>query len=165
MDGVTGIRTKKKRETDEMTDETIKNIAFRLQLQGNEDMALELEVALARMKHELERIKGIASRRLDRIAVLQHQLAVVEDKLEDTRSELRDSTASAHIAIGERNARITDLEALADNRLERIMNLLGAIDAKDFDTIRKDDELAAAVDPEQARVELGREPRSHIDYE
>ena len=88
MDGVTGTHTQKKRETDEMTDETIKNIAFRLQLQGNEDMALELEVALARMKHELERIKGIASRRLDRIAQLQHQLAVVEDKLEDTRSEL-----------------------------------------------------------------------------
>ena len=114
MDGVTGIRTKKKRETDEMTDETIKNIAFRLQLQGNEDMALELEVALARMKHELERIKGIASRRLDRIAQLQHQLAVVEDKLEDTRSELKSTFGGA---------------------------------------------------PSRALEELGREPRSHIDYE
>ncbi len=145
MDGATGTHTKRKRESDEMTDETIKNIAFRLQLQGNEDMALELEVALARMKHELERIKGIASRRLDRIAVLQHQLAVVEDKLEDTRS---------------------DLKTLADNRLERIMNLLGALDAtKDSKTIQRDNELAAEVDPEQARVELGREPRSHIDYE
>ena len=40
------------------------------------------------LRHELERIKGIAWRRLDRIAQLQHQLAVVEDKLEDTRSDL-----------------------------------------------------------------------------
>ena len=161
MDGVTGIRTKKKRESDEMNDELIEHAIGLLTMQNEEDAAQ----AIDDLRHELERVKGIASRRLDRIAVLQHKLAVVEDKLEDTRSELRDSTASAHIAIGERNARITDLEALADNRLERIVNLLGAIDAKDFDTIRKDDELAAAVDPEQARVELGREPRSHIDYE
>ena len=77
--------------------ETIKNISFRLQLQGNEDMALELEVALARMNHELERIKGIAGRRLDRIAQLQHDVAVLEDKLEDTRSELKyEKAISAH---------------------------------------------------------------------
>lgn len=132
-----------------------------LQTMNMEDCAMEIQDLI----NELERVKGIAGRRLDRIAQLQHDLAVVEDKLEDTRSELRDSTASAHIAIGERNARIADLEALADNRLERIMNLLGAIDAKDFKTIRKDDELAAAVDPEQARVELGREPRSHLENE
>ena len=167
--------------------------------------------------NELERVKGIAGRRLDRIAQLQHDLAVVEDKLEDTRSELKyekgisaaqrslagqlatelaqieddprrledfeDDELDASLArireldelgreprshleneLADARARIADLEALADNRLERIMNLLGAIDAKDFKTIRKDDELAAAVDPEQARVELGREPRSHIDY-
>ena len=78
-------------------DETIKYIADMLQLQGDEEMALELEEAWARMKHELERIKGIASRRLDRIAVLQHQLAVVEDKLEDTRSELKLEASLARI--------------------------------------------------------------------
>ena len=68
-------------------DETIKYIADMLQLQGDEDMALELEEAWAKMKHELERIKGIAGRRLDRIAQLQLELAQLEDdprRLEDS---------------------------------------------------------------------------------
>ena len=69
-------------------DETIKIIADMLQMQGDEDMALDLEEAWQRAKHELERVKGIAGRRLDRIAQLQHDVAVLEDKLEDTRSEL-----------------------------------------------------------------------------
>ena len=69
-------------------DETIKSIADMLQMQGDEDLALELEEAWQRAKHELERVKGIAGRRLDRIAQLQHDVAVLEDKLEDTRSEL-----------------------------------------------------------------------------
>ena len=121
---------------DKNNDETIKYIADMLQLQGDEDMALELEEAWAKMKHELERVKGIAGRRLDRIAQLQHDLAVVEDKLEDTRSELRDTRESAHIAIGERNARIAHLEldALEDS-LARIREL----------------------------DELGREPRTHLE--
>ena len=91
-----------------------------LMMQNEEDAAQ----AIDNLRHELERVKGIASRRLDRIAQLQHDLAVVEDKLEDTRSELRDSTASAHIAIGERNARIAHLEldALEDS-LARIREL------------------------------------------
>ena len=84
-----------------------------LMMQNEEDAAQ----AIDNLRHELERVKGIAFRRLDRIAQLQHDVAVLEDKLEDTRSELRDSTASAHIAIGERNARIADLEnELADLR-------------------------------------------------
>ena len=114
-------------------DETIKSIADMLQLQGDEDLALELEEACMRAKHELERIKGIAARRLDRIAQLQHDLAVVEDKLEDTRSELRDTRESAHIAIGERNARIADLE------LQASLNRIRELD------------------------ELGREPRTHLE--
>ncbi len=69
-------------------DEMIKSIADMLQMQGDEDLALELEEAWMRAKHELERVKGIAGRRLDRIAQLQHDVAVLEDKLEDTRSEL-----------------------------------------------------------------------------
>ena len=49
------------------------------------------------LRHELERIKGIAGRRLDRIAQLQHDVAVLEDKLEDTRSELKyEKAISAH---------------------------------------------------------------------
>jgi len=76
-------------------DETIKIIADMLQMQGDEDMALELEEAWARAKHELERVKGIASRRLDRIAQLQHDVAVLEDKLEDTRSELKSTFGGA----------------------------------------------------------------------
>ena len=55
-----------------------------LMMQNEEDAAQ----AIDNLRHELERVKGIAGRRLDRIAQLQHQLAVVEDKLEDTRSEL-----------------------------------------------------------------------------
>ena len=50
-----------------------------LQMQGDEDLALELEEAWARAKHELERVnrelervKGIAERRLDRIADLEN---------------------------------------------------------------------------------------------
>ena len=53
-------------------DETIKSIAAMLQMQGDEDMALELEEAWQRAKHELERVKGIAERRLDRIAELEN---------------------------------------------------------------------------------------------
>ena len=60
-------------------DETIKIIAAMLQMQGDEDLALELEEAWARAKHELERVnrelervKGIAERRLDRIADLEN---------------------------------------------------------------------------------------------
>ena len=60
-------------------DETIKIIADMLQMQGDEDLALELEEAWARAKHELERVnrelervKGIAERRLDRIADLEN---------------------------------------------------------------------------------------------
>jgi len=60
-------------------DETIKIIADMLQMQGDEDMALELEEAWQRAKHELERVKrelervkGIAERRLDRIADLEN---------------------------------------------------------------------------------------------
>ena len=76
-------------------DETIKIIAAMLQMQGDEDLALELEEAWARAKHELERVKGIAGRRLDRIAQLQHDVAVLEDKLEDTRSELKSTFGGA----------------------------------------------------------------------
>ena len=60
-------------------DETIKIIADMLQMQGDEDMALDLEEAWQRAKHELERVnrelervKGIAERRLDRIADLEN---------------------------------------------------------------------------------------------
>lgn len=94
-------------------DETIKYIADMLQLQGDEDMALELEEAWAKMKHELERLKGIAGRRLDRIAQLQHDLAVVEDKLEDTRSELGNATAALReLELEDSLARIRELDEL-----------------------------------------------------
>ena len=69
-------------------DEMIKSIADMLQMQGDEDLALELEEAWQRAKYERERVKFVASQRLNRIAKLQHDVAVLEDKLEDTRSEL-----------------------------------------------------------------------------
>ena len=72
--------------------ETINGVIAFLQASNNEDIALDLANAIVTMDLELERVKGIAGRRLDRIAQLQHQLAAVEDKLEDkledTRSEL-----------------------------------------------------------------------------
>ena len=92
-----------------------------LQLQGDEDLALELEEAWARAKHELERVKGIAGRRLDRIAVLQHDKLILEDKLKDARARLDD----------------LEVELEVEASLARIREL----------------------------DELGREPRSHIDYE
>ena len=81
MDGVTGTHTQKKRETDEMTDEMIER----------DNLVMDQAQEIDNLRKELERVKGIAFRRLDRIAQLQHQLAVVEDKLdklENTRSDL-----------------------------------------------------------------------------
>ena len=131
-------------------DETIKYIADMLQLQGDEDMALELEEAWAKMKHELERVKGIASRRLDRIAVLQHKLAVVEDKLEDTRSELKYEKGISAAQRSLAGQLATELAQIEDDprRLED-----------------SDDELEASLARIREHDELGREPRSHIDYE
>jgi len=56
-----------------------------LQTMNMEDCAQSID----NLRNELERVKGIAGRRLDRIAQLQHDVAVLEDKLEDTRSDVR----------------------------------------------------------------------------
>ena len=98
-----------------------------LMMQNEEDAAQTID----NLRKELERVKGIAFRRLDRIAQLQHNLAVVEDKLEDTRSELRDTRESAHIAIGERNARIADLELGREPR-SHLENELADLRASSF---------------------------------
>lgn len=84
-----------------------------LMMQNEEDAAQ----AIDNLRRELERVKGIAWRRLDRIAQLQHDKLILGDKLKDAR------------------ARLDDLEVEAS--LTRIREL----------------------------DELGREPRSHIDYE
>ena len=69
-----------------MTNDQLINEAIAiLQTMNMEDCAQAIDNLL----HELERVKGIAGRRLDRIAQLQHDVAVLEDKLEDTRSELK----------------------------------------------------------------------------
>ncbi len=69
-----------------MTNEQLINEAIAiLQTMNMEDCAQ----AIDNLRFELERIKGIAGRRLDRIAQLQHDVAVLEDKLEDTRSDVR----------------------------------------------------------------------------
>lgn len=139
------------------------------------------------LRSELERVKGIAGRRLVKINALQLELAQIEDdprrledsdddELEDIRSDLKYekgiSTQQRSLAgklageLADAQARIADLEKLADNRLERIMHLLSAIDAKDFDTIQRDNELAAEVDPEQTRElahERGRETNSRLE--
>lgn len=56
-----------------------------LQTMNMEDCAL----AIDDLRNELERVKQIARDRLDHIAQLQHDVAVLEDKLEDTRSDVR----------------------------------------------------------------------------
>jgi phage shock protein A len=132
----------------------------------HENLIMDHAQEIDNLRAELERVKGIAGRRLDRIAQLQHQVAVLEDKLEDTRSDLFYAEAAERLsnqnAVGraERPAqdladarkRILELEReveistkLADNRLERIFNLLGAIDSPN-PVIAKDNELASSAD-------------------
>jgi chromosome segregation ATPase len=55
----------------------------------HENLIMDHAQEIDNLRAELERVKGIAGRRLDRIAQLQHQVAVLEDKLEDTRSDLK----------------------------------------------------------------------------
>jgi chromosome segregation ATPase len=50
-----------------------------------EDCDMEIE----KLQSELERVKQIARDRLDTIQNLRHTVAVLEDKLEDTRSDVR----------------------------------------------------------------------------
>ena len=56
-----------------------------LQTMNMEDCAL----AIDDLRNELKRVKGIARDRLDTIQNLRHTVAVLEDKLEDTRSDVR----------------------------------------------------------------------------
>lgn len=44
---------------------------------------------IEKLQSELERVKQIARDRLDTIQNLRHTVAVLEDKLEDTRSDVR----------------------------------------------------------------------------
>ena len=117
-----------------------------LQTMNMEDCAQEID----NLRHELERVKGIAFRRLDRIAQLQHDLAVVEDKLEDTRSELKLTKGYLTAQRSLAGKLATELAQIEDDprRLE------------DF----ADDELDASLARIRELDELGREPRSHIDY-
>lgn len=100
-----------------------------LQTMNMEDCAQEID----NLRHELERVKGIAGRRLDRIAQLQHNVAVLEDKLEDTRSDLRSSFEHTTQLLGQMRARISELE------IERDLAMIYEHD------------------------ELGREPRTHLE--
>ena len=69
-----------------MTNEQLINEAIAiLQTMNMEDCAQ----AIDNLRNELERVKQIARDRLDKIAKLQHDVAVFEDKLEDTRSDVR----------------------------------------------------------------------------
>jgi Skp family chaperone for outer membrane proteins len=49
----------------------------------------ERNLEIDNLKKELARVKGIARARQEKIANLQQDVAVLEDKLEDTRSELK----------------------------------------------------------------------------
>ena len=125
-----------------MTNDQLINEAIAiLQTMNMEDCAL----AIHNLREEHNRVRIIAHGRLVKIGNLQHEVAEVEDEL-----------TTLH-------RRANDLEKISENRLERIMNLLSAIDPKDFKTIQKDNELAAVVDRELAQLELGREPRTHLE--
>lgn len=97
-----------------MTNEQLINEAISiLQTMNMEDCAQ----AIDNLRHELERVKGIARDRLDKIVNLQQDVAVLEDKLEDTRSELRFTRESLNIKIGELLAHTDRLEKeLEDTR-------------------------------------------------
>jgi Skp family chaperone for outer membrane proteins len=69
-----------------MTNEQLINEAIAiLQMSNMEDCA----AAVQTLQSELERVKRIAADRLDTIQNLRHDVAVLEDKLEDTRSDVR----------------------------------------------------------------------------
>ena len=69
-----------------MTNEQLINEAIAiLQTMNMEDYAQ----AIDNLRNELKRVKGIAQDRLDTIQNLRHTVAVLEDKLEDTRSDVR----------------------------------------------------------------------------
>ena len=115
-----------------------------LQTMNMEDCAMEIQDLI----NELERVKGIAGRRLDRIAQLQHDLAVVEDKLEDTRSELKYEKGISAAQRSLAGQLATELAQIEDDprRLE------------DFDA-----DLEASLARIRELDELGREPRSHLE--
>lgn len=91
--------------------ETINGVIAFLQASNNEDIAVDLANAIMTMDLELDRVKGIAGRRLDKINALQLELAQIEDdprRLEDSddddlgreprshlENELADQRASA----------------------------------------------------------------------
>lgn len=73
-----------------MTNDQLINEAIAiLQTMNMEDCAL----AIHNLREEHNRVRIIAHGRLVKIGNLQHDVAVLEDKLEDTRSDLKDTRA------------------------------------------------------------------------
>lgn len=78
----TRIRAQSKGKGMNMTKETEQLIHLR-------SVIGERNLEIDKLKKELERVKQIARDRQEKIANLQQDVAVLEDKLEDTRSELK----------------------------------------------------------------------------
>lgn len=75
-----------------MTNDQLINEAIAiLQTMNMEDCAL----AIHNLREEHNRVRIIAHGRLVKIGNLQHDVAVLEDKLEDTRSELKSTFGGA----------------------------------------------------------------------
>ena len=75
-----------------MTNDQLINEAIAiLQTMNMEDCAL----AIHNLREEHNRVRIIAHGRLVKIGNLQHDVAVLEDKLEDTRSELKNTFGGA----------------------------------------------------------------------
>jgi hypothetical protein len=110
-----------------MNDNRINEAIAILQTMNMEDCA----VAIQDLQHELVRVKGIAHRRLDRIAQLQHDVAVLEDKLEDTRSDLK--LEQGHRLAQQQRAGILALELA---QLEDDPRYLEDEDASNPDVVR-----------------------------
>ena len=119
-------------------DQLINEAIAILQTMNMEDCAL----AIHNLREEHNRVRIIAHGRLVKIGNLQHDVAVLEDKLEDTRSEL---TLTRGHAAAHRTAAAKMAEELEDTRSDLKSTFGGA--------------------PSRALEELGREPRSHLENE
>lgn len=101
-----------------------------LMMQNEEDAAQ----AIDNLRKELERVKGIAGRRLDRIAQLQHDKLILGDKLKDARARLDDLEVEASLT------RIRELDELGREPRSHLENEIADARAK------TDAELVEAAD-------------------
>ena len=100
-----------------MTNDQLVNEAIAiLQSMNCEDCAL----AIHNLREEHNRVRIIAHGRLVKIGNLQHEVAVLEDKLEDTRSELKSTFGGAPSRAPEE---LEQVKRMAGERFDKIAEL------------------------------------------